>query len=166
MLDVDQAHLIDAHDVVVAMDYGQFDLWTDYWSDDLNTEALLQQAIKGDHIAQERHCLVITCPHQNNFEMALRLERWSGPAENDLQDWQEAYEAHLSVNEYGLYYQSPTLEGTPLPVPSGEYHALITGRGFITRGWPGSTAPGDEWRIRLWPSTGPASARQLLAWTN
>ncbi|WP_380156099.1 hypothetical protein [Kineococcus sp. R86509] len=163
---MDQAHLLDAHDHLVAMNYGQFELWTDYWSDDLDTEAVLQRALNGNHIAQEDHLLIITCPHQNNFEMPLRLERWDAAPQEDLQDWQEAYEAHVSVNEYGLYYQSPTLEGTQLPVPAGEYHALITGRGFISRGWPGSTAPGDAWRIRLWPSSGPDAPRQLLAWTS
>jgi len=161
------AHLIDAHDFVTIMDYGQFNLWTDAWDpQDLDTLALVMKAQQGENIAQERHCLLIICPHQANFEMPLRFERWSAAPDEDLSQWQEAYEAHLSVGDFDVYYNTPTFddEGVSLPVPPGEYHALITGRGFVAHGWPGSTTPGDEWRIRLWPSAGPIAPRRLLAW--
>jgi hypothetical protein len=57
------------------------------------------------------------------------------------------------------------VDRTEIDVPPGLYHALITGRGFVSHGWPGSTEPGDEWRIRLWPSPTPPEPRRLCAFT-
>lgn len=96
--------------------------------------------------------------------MPLRIEVWDGPAPDDTAEWPEAFEAHLEVDEDGLTYESPTDEQVHLRVPFGGYHALITGRGFVAHDWPGSTTPGDNWRIRLWPSTGPQAPRRLSAW--
>lgn len=50
---------------------------------------------------------------------------------------------------------------TAIDIPSGSYHAVITGRGFVGEGWPGATTPGDQWRIQLWPDAGPPSAVRL-----
>lgn len=159
------ASLVDAQHAVVAMDYGQFWLWTDGWDpDDLDIVALIERAQARDNIAQERHGLVVLSPHQNNFEMPFRVERWSAPADDDLAQWQEAFEAHLVVGEYGVTYETPTLDGEGFDVPAGTYHALITGRGFVAHGWPGSTTPGDEWRMRLWPADEAFEPRRLLAW--
>lgn len=108
--------------------------------------------------------LVVLSPHQNNFEMPLRVEVWDGPPPDDITDWPEAFEAHLEVDPHGLYYSSTTGGSARLGVPPGGYHALITGRGFVAHGWPGSTTPGDSWRIRLWPSPGPQAPRRLSAW--
>jgi hypothetical protein len=70
---------------------------------------------------------------------------------DDLGQWQEAFEASVLVSDYGMYYESPTLDIERIEVPPGQYRLRITGRGFVARGWPGSTKPGDEWRIQLWP---------------
>ena len=53
------------------------------------------------------------------------------------------------------------MSSTAIDLPSGSYHALITGTGFVGEGWPGSTTPGDHWRIRLWPDTGPPGPVRL-----
>jgi hypothetical protein len=97
--------------------------------------------------------------------MALRLEVWSGPPEDDLDDWQEAFDLHLDVDGYSVDYESPTFARTPLPVPPGSYRTLITGRGFLVRDRLGSTTPGDVWRLRLWPGGGPAEPRRLRRFT-
>jgi hypothetical protein len=83
---------------------------------------------------------------------------------DDAAEWPEAFEAHLDVDHHGLSYDSPTMGTFSLGVPPGAYHALIAGQGFIAHGWPGSTTPGDRWRIRLWPSSGPEVPRRLRAW--
>lgn len=176
------SRLLTSYDHVVALDHGQFWLYSclcpeeDYPLDDLPELAwddlpdLGHRANEGDGIAQIpveysfSGTLVVLSPHQNNFQMPLRAEIWDGPPPDDLADWPEAFEAHLDVDPHGLYYSSTTMSSTRLGVPPGGYHALITGRGFVAHGWPRSTIPGDTWRIRLWPSAGPQQARRLTAW--
>ncbi|HEY1485286.1 MAG TPA: hypothetical protein VGF84_04220 [Micromonosporaceae bacterium] len=46
-------------------------------------------------------------------------------------------------------------------VPPGRYRILVCGRGFVASGWPGSTTPGDSWRVRLWPEHGDVPARRV-----
>jgi hypothetical protein len=174
--------LLTAHDYIVRLDYGQFWLSSclcpeeDYPLDDLPELAmdelsdLLQKAHEGDGIAQLpveysfSGTLLVLSPHQANFEMPLRVEVWDGLPPDDMAEWPEAFEAHLDVDPHGLRYDSPTMGTVRLGVPPSAYHMLITGRGFVAHGWPGSATPGDSWRIRLWPSTGPQAPRRLSAW--
>ena len=157
------AALVASQDLVVELDYGQFYLHTADNDPELPV-ALLERAQDGDGIAQDGGLVVVESPHQNNFEMPLRVEVWDSPAADDLDDWDEAFEARLDVAEAGLVYESPTMDFVELVVPPGTYYALITGRGFVASGWPGSTEPGDRWRIRLWPSETPIAARRLKRW--
>ncbi len=155
--------VVSHQEFVVALDYGQFSLETRATDPDLMID-LLDKALAGAGIAQHDGLVIVLSPHQNNFEMALTLEVWDAPAPGDLAEWEEAFDVHLDVSAEGIYFESPTLEGTQLPVPAGSYHAVITGRGFVGFGWPGSTTPGDVWRIRLWPSDGPATPARLRAY--
>lgn len=147
-------------DGVVALDYGQFYLHVGETDPELAVE-VLALAQQGDGIALKDGLLVVMSPHQYSFRMGLRVEVWSGSPEADLDDWQEAFEVHLDVDRYGVDYESPTVARTPLPVPTGSYHALITGRGFVARDRLGSTTPGDAWRLRFWPGGGPVEPRRL-----
>ena len=171
-----------AHDYVVALDYGEFWLYSclcpeeDYSVADRpelardELDDLLRRALEGDSIAQTPveytfgSTLLVLCPHQTNFQMPLRIEVWDGPPPDDIADWPEAFEAHLDVDPHGLYYSSPLMGAARLDVPPGGYHAVITGRGFVARGNTGVPHPGDSWRIRVWPSAGPPAARRLRAW--
>jgi hypothetical protein len=184
MNDVQMAdsRLLTAHDYVVPLDHGQFWLSSclcpeeDYPLEDLPELAwdelgdLLQQAQETDGIAQIpvefsfSGTVLVLSPHQNNFKMPLRAEVWDGPPPDDIADWPEAFEVHLDVDPHGVNFTSPAMSTVRLDIPAGGYHALITGRGFVAYGWPGSTTPGDSWRIRLWPSTGPQAPRRLSAW--
>jgi hypothetical protein len=155
--------LLTATDAVVAMDYGQFWLCGG-WGDDDPME-LLEAALAGDGIAGNGLCVVLCSPHQNNFEMPLRVEVWSDPPPDDLMEWDEIFESGLAVDEDGLRYQSPTFEETIFQVPSGRYALRICGRGFVVnRGWPGTTTPGDVWRAQLWPSHAAVDSRRIKAW--
>lgn len=51
---------------------------------------------------------------------------------------------------------SPTTGEVFCEVPEGDYLIEVNGRGFVNYGWPGTTNPGDVWRIRLWPNDGTA----------
>jgi hypothetical protein len=151
--------LISSQDLVVALDYGQFTLHTAEEDPDLGVDLIGVALDVG--IAQQGGLVMVVSPHQNNFEMPLRVEVWSRAPAADLEQWEEAFEVHLDVAAYGLEFNSPTLDFTPLPIPPGSYHALITGRGFIRHGWPGSTPPGDRWRLQVWPSDGPTGPKRL-----
>ncbi|CAI7973397.1 conserved hypothetical protein [Frankia sp. Hr75.2] len=151
--------------LTVAMDHGQFYLCTGFW-DGLDVVSTVHRAIAGDGIAQDGPLLVVLSPHQNNFAMSLRSERWTDEPPNDLADWQEAFHASLDVDDFGLHWMSTTVGEATLEAPPGQYVIRIAGRGFVQRGWPGSTTPGDVWRLQLWPCVrGPKPAR-LKSWTN
>ncbi|WP_394840711.1 hypothetical protein LZC95_27010 [Pendulispora brunnea] len=159
-------HVVHVQEAVVALDYGQFYLKTGYTEgeDDL---AVLDRAINGDGIAQGKNILIVLSPHQNNFKMPLRIERWSSEPPTDLEQWQEAFEASLKIDDFGLYYESPTLEGKVLETPPpGMYAVRIAGRGFVAHGWPGSTTPGDQWRIQLWPTKNLGPPKRVRAWSD
>jgi hypothetical protein len=157
-------------ELTVALDYGQFYLIgqpVQHPSDADLMLQLLDTAIEGPEIASSEgnEVVVVLSPHQNNFAMRLRVERWTVQPPDDLDDWQEAFLTGLVVGDDGLAYESPTMEGATIPVPPGRYAARISGRGFVNRGWPGSTTPGDAWRVQLWPAAGPMPARRLRAWS-
>jgi hypothetical protein len=157
-------------ELTVALDYGQFYLVgrrVQHPSDADLTLQLLDTAIDGPGIASSgsNEVVVVLSPHQNNFAMRLRVERWAAQPPDDLEDWQEAFLTGRLVGQEGLAYESPTMEGATIPVPPGRYAARIAGRGFVNRGWPGSTTPGDAWRVQLWPASGPIPARRLRSWS-
>jgi hypothetical protein len=157
-------------ELTVALDYGQFYLIgrrVQHPSGEDPMLQLLDTAINGVGIASSEgnEVVVVLSPHQNNFAMGLRVELWATQPPDDLDDWQEAFLTGLVVGEEGLAYESPTLAGETIPVPPGRYAARVAGRGFLNRGWPGSTTPGDAWRVQLWPASGPIPARRLRTWS-
>jgi hypothetical protein len=155
-------------ELTVDLDYGQFYLLS--WPVQNEHVDLVWQvaeaAIKRQGIAtSERNEIVaVISPHQMNFAMRLRIEVWAAEPPDDLDDWQEAFLTGLVAGERGLRYESPTAAWETISVPPGRYAARITGRGFVQRGWPGSTTPGDAWRVQLWPATVPMPARRLRSW--
>jgi hypothetical protein len=156
--------------LTVALDYGQFYLVGRRVQPPSGEDPMLQlldTAIKGVGIASSEgnEVVVVLSPHQNNFAMRLRVELWAAQPPDDLDDWQEAFLTGLVVGGEGLSYESPTLPGETIPVSPGRYAAWIAGRGFVNRGWPGSTTPGDVWRVQLWPASGPIPARRLRSWS-
>jgi hypothetical protein len=155
-------------DLTVALDYGQFYL-SGLPTDEGVTDALVrlvEEAANGQGITgtEGNEFVVVISPHQNNFAMRLRVEMWPAEPPDDLDDWQEAFLAGLLVGPDGLDCESPTLERVTIPVPPGRYAVRITGRGFLNHGWPGSTTPGDEWRLQLWPAANLIQPRRLRAW--
>ena len=157
-------------ELTVALDYGQFYLIGRRVQHPTGADPMLQlldTAISGVGIASSEgnEVVVVLSPHQNNFAMRLRVERWAAQPPDDLDDWQEAFLTGLVVGGEGLAYESPTDAYETIPVPPGRYAACIAGRGFVNRGWPGSTTPGDVWRVQLWPASGPVPARRLRFWS-
>ncbi len=109
----------------VAMDYGQFRLMVRVDSDDfedfldtVDDMAVLNAALDGTGIGQYGPVLTVLSPHQNNFEMRLTVEVWDGPVADDIDDWEEVFEARLDVDEAVIQYDSPTLDGVAIPVPA------------------------------------------------
>ena len=154
-------------ELTVALDYGQFYLIGLPAEGDIDLAQLVEAAIKGVGIASSEgnQAVVVLSPHQNNFAMRLRVELWRSQPPDDLDVWQEAFLTGLVVGEDGLAYESPTLGYETIPVPPGRYAAWIAGRGFVNRGWPGSTRPGDAWRVQLWPASVVVPARRLRSWS-
>ena len=117
----------------------------------------------GSGIAQYGPVVTILSPHQNNFAMQLEVELREAGLPADADDWEETFEVWLDVDETGLSFQSPTVSETVIPVPPGRYRALVSGRGFVARGWPGSAKPGDQWRIALTPADSLGTPSHLTA---
>ena len=153
-----------AHDSVVCMDYGQFILRGGQEGQDTDLVRLLERAL-GAGIAADRDVVLVLSPHQYNFAMPLRIEVLGEEPPDDLSTWQEVFEVALDVGEYGeLSFESPTVQAQSWEIPPGRYTARIAGRGFVNRGWPGSTEPGDSWRIQLWPRTADFEPRRVREW--
>ncbi|WP_432976541.1 hypothetical protein [Dactylosporangium sp. CA-233914] len=105
--------------------------------------------------------MVVLSPHQNNFHMPLRVECWHRRPPDDTDQWEEVTECAFTVEAGELRYESPALDTTACAVPDGQYAVRICGRGFVNRGWPGSTKPGDVWRIQLWPASDEVADRRI-----
>jgi hypothetical protein len=151
------------HDLTVGMDYGSFVLRGSAEAmEDADDEALFDVATAGDGVAADGSTILVLCRHQNNFAMPLRVEVWDREPDDDVVGWDDAFEAGLEVGADGeLWYESPTLPPVHCVVPPGTYRVRVAGRGIHTAGWPGSTTPGDSWRVQLWPATGPVAARRI-----
>ena len=158
---------LKVYNSVVTMDYSQFYFFSRYLKDGVEaTERanLIEKAQNAGDIATDGNEIVIFTPHQHNFEMQLTVELWESKPEDDLQAWQEAFEAGIVILEDTLIYAPVIGEEHEFAIPSGRYAMLITGRDFVDRGWTPSTSPGDKWRVRLWPSQEAPVYRRLKKW--
>ena len=148
------ASQISEQSVVLAMDYGQFCLsgGLGEFEDELE---LLERAQAAQPCAGDGNALVVLSPHQNNFEMPIIVQVWHGRPPADRDQWQQVCEGRLRVSATGqVMIASPTMGEAFCEVPEGDYLIEVSGRGFVNYGWPGTTTPGDVWRIRLWPNDG------------
>ena len=152
-----------AHDAVVWLDYGQFSLCGSFGRSG-DYMGYLHDALAGEGIAGDAYAVVVCSPHQNNFEMPLRVEVWDREPPGDEADWEEIFLCGLVVDDGRLSYQSPIDSETVFEVPVGNYAVLICGRGFVNHGWPGSTRPGDVWRVQMWPSAEAPVPSRIKAW--
>ena len=150
-----EAELVTAESVLHAMDYGQFTITgADPVADEL---ALLPEAQDHAPSAGDGRSILVLSPHQNNFAMNVAVELWSDRPPRDDAAWQQVSVERLTVGADGTArLGSPTMEDTPFSMQAGSYWLEISGRGFVNYGWPGSTEPGDEWRLRFWPAALPA----------
>lgn len=145
---------IAEHTVELAMDYGQFSVDGGLGDPDANLD-LLEQAFARRPCAGDGTTLLVLSPHQNNFQMPIAVQVWDGRPPDDRELWQQVCEGRLSVDSDGaLSISSLDFWADPCPVPCGDYLIEVSGRGFVNYGWPGTTTPGDVWRIRLWPDDG------------
>ncbi|WP_235282418.1 hypothetical protein [Microbacterium sp. SA39] len=143
--------LLTSETVLHALDYGQFTITGGALMDDI---ALLADALRCPPTASDGRSVLVLSPHQNDFAMTVSIERWSDRPTHDESGWDQISVERLSVGATAtVRLGSPTLEDTECTVPAGDYWVEVSGRGFVNYGWPGSTEPGDEWRLRLWPVT-------------
>ncbi|MFI6365374.1 hypothetical protein ACIBG0_21755 [Nocardia sp. NPDC050630] len=149
------ANRIAEHTVQLMMDYGQFCIDGGFGDPDCELD-LLDQAWAQRPCAGDGTALLVLSPHQNNFEMSITVQVWDDRPPNDRDDWQQICEGRLGVDSDGTLSISspPSTWADPCPVPPGDYLIEVSGRGFVSYGWPGTTTPGDIWRIRLWPDDG------------
>lgn len=161
------ASLLNAWDLTVGLNHGQFHIQTDdpYEISELETARVVSHA-GAPGIAQHFGLIVVMSPHQKNYSMGLRVELWDEHPSEDSDDWQETFDTDLTVGKGGLVYESPGLSSFAIPVPPGRYHLQVDARGFSEHDWPASTAPGDVWRLRLWPCEQGHEARRVRAWTD
>jgi hypothetical protein len=155
--------LLEAADLVMALDYGQLYLrgWSDFEPEG-GIGPVAERAIRSpERVAGDGWALVVISPHRNNFDMHVRVERWSGPAPDDLDAWQEAVEGPVTVEGGRLWLDSPTMTPVSTPVPDNHYLARVCGRGFVNRGDTPTTTPGDVWRVQIWPAV---QVRRLRSW--
>ncbi len=132
------------------MDYGQFSVGGVAGA--IDEGDLLRSAFARPPSASDGQLVVVTSPHQNNFAMLIDVEVWSARPDPDWDHWEQASVEDLDVDEHGaVIITSPTSDVEWCEVAPGPYLVEVCGRGFVTYGWPGSTKPGDRWRLRFWP---------------
>jgi len=160
------ASLVHSWDLSVGLDHGLFYLLTDdpYTGAAIEEHRLTEHAAAGPGIAQHFGTIVVTSPHPRNYAMPLRVEVWDADPADSQEGWQEVFETDLKVGRDGLVYDSPNLSSFKMPVPAGEYHAVISGQGFSQHERTNTTTPGDRWRIQLHPCTGKHEAVRLRSW--
>jgi len=91
-------------DLVVGLDYGQFYLYPSPPEHDFaEVPNVVDRAISDGGIAQAGMFLVVLSPHQNNFELALRVEVFAGEPADDLDNWPEAFLATVVAVTTALY---------------------------------------------------------------
>lgn len=149
----------------VGLDYGQLTLVGGLFEDGWDSSPLLEQAVDAP-VAGDGQLLLVLSPHQNNFELELTVEVWDAEPPADADDWQQVVRGWLEVEGDLLRYESPTMDVHDFDVPSGRYAVEVSGRGFVNYGCPGSTTPGDVWRVRLWPSDVEQPAYAVRTWTD
>jgi hypothetical protein len=151
------ARMLSTTRIAIGMDYGQFSVHGAAGGrDDLE---LLEEARASPPSASDGGIVVVLSPHQNNFDMAIDIEVWDAAPASDRGEWDQVSLHPFRVDPRAkLYLESPTLDGVWVDVAAAVDAVVdvieISGRGFVNHGWPGSTEPGDTWRIRLWPSDG------------
>ena len=154
------------YDLVVRLDYGQFALIGGYSSAAEDPMELLERAIAGQRIASNELVIIVLSPHQNNFQMPLRVEVWDHRPPDDQANWEEVCESGLTVTAGEVRYESAHINDVPaIAMPNGRYAVRICGRGFVNNGWPGSITPGDRWRIQLWPGVDTPLDRRIKLWS-
>jgi hypothetical protein len=142
--------------LVVSYDHGHFFLAA---SAEVADEDLFDRAID-DGVASGPGIVLIATPGQSNFEVEIVLEPDDA---DDLDQWDEAFEASIDVSDDGLWWgSSPDGAEARFNVAPGRYRVLVTGKGFSGVGYVDD--PQDEWRIRIAPVSGPIAARRLKAW--
>ncbi len=108
--------------------------------------------------------LIMLSPHQINVSTTVTVETWDEPAPEDTCDWQEVCEASIELDGRGIeFYSPPAVARLPAP-PPGRYTVRVAGRGFHAQGWPGTTTPGDTWRLQFWPAAAAAPPRRIATW--
>jgi hypothetical protein len=131
------------------MDYGQFSLRSGI--EPGNEMDVLDRALEGEGFAQGHGLIVVISPHRYNFAMPVLVEVWAEQPSDDVAAWEEVVQAGLEVRDDRVAFHSPTMSEIFSTVPSGRYAVRISGRDFVDRGAPGSSDPGDSWRIQFWP---------------
>lgn len=147
--------LIASHRLSLVMDYGQFYLSGDSSPDSQeDLEELVEEALSDGTIARNQTSAVVLSPHQNNFDMQMAIEVWDQKPPEDRGDWDQVVDLVLEIDQDGSLQLDSPPGGEPhhVTVDPGRYRVEVCGRGFVALGWPGSTEPGDTWRIRLWPA--------------
>jgi hypothetical protein len=155
--------LVAAVDLEVALDYHQ--LYLRGWSDfdigegvlDVSTEAITSP----DGVAGDGWVLVVITPRSFDVHMRVRVEQWTAEPPDDVADWQDAVEGPLFIEGGVLHLDSPTMEGTSTPVPDGMYAVRVCGRDLHPGDADSTTAPGDVWRVQLWPAVPIRRLRRL-----
>jgi hypothetical protein len=115
------------------------------------------QLAKLDGIGEIDNVLFICSPAQRNWNLTVDIERWEQEPIDDLEGWQEAFEASMMLGQGGLSWSTVDFEDPPIPVPAGDYRIRICGRGFAHP----PVENGDTWRLQLWPESERIAPRQL-----
>jgi hypothetical protein len=102
-------------------------------------------------VGHDRGLVDIVTPSQFNWKLPMRIEVWDTEPPLDLDAWDHAAEVPLPVPSGTLCFQASG-GGEPIEaqIPSGDYRARVSGRGFVAG--VGEIEGAESYLLQLWPS--------------
>ena len=150
--------------VTLSIEYSHFTV-ADEQLDDLaaGTEALDGALASPARVAAVRNVLVVLSPVADTYDTPVAVEVWSARPPADAVGWDHEVELDLLAPSGRLMVGT----GTAYPdivegIEPGAYRLLVSGGRFDP--FPAGSDTEQHFRLRLWPSPGPAPLLVVRSW--
>jgi len=149
----------------IEIDYGQVYIYSVApWANDRDNDAMLRALDdarrSGRWVGLADGMIDLVVPFRKSFDAPMRVEVWPDEPSADDENWDHVVDADFDVQGGELVFE-PAGGFTPIrcaePVPSGNYRARVSGRGYAEE-------DRDSYRIRLWPRAGARPAELRKSW--
>jgi hypothetical protein len=155
--------------LTVVADYGQIYIYDPAIGGEAQGESVYMDVLadatgSGRFVGSAEGLIDLLTPGQYNFRTPMLVEVWGQEPEDDRDGWDHEVDLDLDVPSGVLVFEASGGSGsTTADVPSGQYRARVSGRGFTALGHAGADGQ-DSYRVRLWPRAGASPAVLRKRW--